>query len=138
MSLMTSRRPKIIHSILLALLLLAGPLHAQTLFACEMMDEVLEDCCCDETDSNGGFDTLPEPCCEQSVELRFEPASDEPSVVIKPVEVRSDVDPPPAIPTNAIVPLTVDRLVALVPNHNLRTPQQPGTSTYLVTQRLRI
>lgn len=138
LSLVTNRKPTIIRSILLVLMLVAGPLQAQTLFTCAMMDAVMEDCCCDEMDSRDALESTSEPCCEKSVELRFDPASDETSVVIKPIEVRSDVDPPPAIPLEAIVSLPVDRFVVIVPHCALRSAQDPGTDTYLVTQRLRI
>ncbi len=135
---MTSRKPTIIRPILLVLMLVAGPLHAQTLFACAMMDEVMEDCCCDESEDRVALETKYVPCCEQSVELRFDLSSDEASVVIKPIEIRSDVDPPPAIPLETIASLRIDRVVAIVPHRAIRCPQEPGTNTYLVTQRLRI
>lgn len=98
----------------------------------------MEDCCCDDLDSQDALETKSEPCCEQTVELRFEPVADETSVVIRPTEVRSDVDPPPAISIEAIVGLPVDSYVAIVPHCVSRNSQAPGTNTYLVTQRLRI
>jgi hypothetical protein len=88
---MTRRKPTIIHLIPLVLMLVAGPLHAQTMFVCAMMNTVMEDRCCDDLTSRGTPETGSDPCCEQSVELRFDPASDETSVVIKQIKVRSDV-----------------------------------------------
>ncbi len=135
---MTRRKPTIIHLIPLVLMLVAGPLLAQTMFVCAMMNTVMEDRCCDDLTSRGTPETGSDPCCEQSVELRFDPASDETSVVIKQIKVRSDVDPPLASLLEAIVSLPVSRFVAIVPQRVNRSPQDRGTDTYATTQRLRI
>ena len=89
----------------LVLLLLVGPLQAQQVFACGMMDAVfLDDCCCEDhnhcADSDSNDVITPEnQCCEVSIELGFNDEANCEVEVIKSVEIRSDVDPPVDIVT---------------------------------------
>ena len=71
-----------IRPLLLALLLVMGPMHAQIVFACTMMDMAVQgecDCCdhengkpCVDSDCDIAVDSDDDPCCEQSVELGFD------------------------------------------------------------------
>ncbi len=139
---MTMRRlrKQLVRPLLFALVLVLGPLNAQTVFACMMMGGVeLETCCCGDhepaiLDSADGE----ERCCEASVDLRIEPSLEQQNPITKPVEVRSDVDPPLAIlVANAIDPRP-DRALAIAHRTQNRSSHNRGSQTYLLTQRLRI
>jgi hypothetical protein len=128
----------------LLLMLAIGPVHAQTLFACAMMDMVVhETCCCDDHDAYAGSDcddamaTENGSCCEKSVELSIDQGSDQTAAISKPAEVRSDVDPPAAtlVATTYAAPVCG---AAVIPCQRADSAHQPGSQTYLVTQRLRI
>lgn len=142
---MLRRKRPVIRPLLLVLILVIGPVHAQTLFACAMMDTVVHDtCCCDDheqcadSDCDGALETEREPCCEISLELSIDHGSDQTTRVSKPVEVRSDVDPPPAILVAPHVDMHPYRVVTVAYRPATNTPHQPGSQIYLVTQRLRI
>ena len=138
---MTMNRRSIIRA--LVLLLLVGPLQAQQVFACGMMDEVfLDDCCCEDhnnCENSDSSDALtPEnQCCEESIQLSFNDEANSDLGVIKSVEIRSDVDPP-------VVIVFADELLvesvcfAVISYHYTSPPDSQGSNTYLVTQRLRI
>lgn len=130
------------------LLLAAGPLQAQTVFACAMMDAVMHDaCCCDEHSAieacvESNCDTTLEasgqPCCERSVEVTVDQDSRQAAPVGKLADVRSDADPPHAL---------VSSLDALIPPQPALTPgvsklspaaASSGSAIWLTTQRLRI
>jgi hypothetical protein len=71
-----------IRPLLLALLLVMGPVHAQVVFACAMMDMAVQgecDCCdhengkaCVDSDCDMAVDSGDGPCCEQSVEFSLD------------------------------------------------------------------
>ena len=84
----------------LIFLLLVGPLQAQQMFACEMMNATFLDNCCCVNHDNGNDDAITvekAPCCEESTELTLNFQADETTNIIKSVEIRSDVDPPLAV-----------------------------------------
>lgn len=139
---------------LLLLMLAAGPLQAQTVLLCDMMDlPRQESCCCDEptatTRQVDAVDTScdrppchPSPrddsdgCCDSAVEMSYQ--GDAGAAVAKPPSDRSDPNPPatmllvyellapPAPPRPA--PLARPAMVVL-PN---------GSDLYLRTERFRI
>ncbi len=131
--------PRKFYSILLlVLLLVAGPLQAQALFACEMMGVTFEECCCDDLDGapdRANDHAQYEPCCEQIVEIGTDPDAVD---VIQPIEVRSDVDPPTAISTAEFG----SSLLVGISHQIIRWTDDgrpsSGQQTYLITQRLRI
>lgn len=133
-------RKQLVRPLLFALILVLGPLNAQTVFACMMMGGVeLETCCCDDRepaviDFNGGD----EPCCKQLVELRMEQPSDQKNPITKPVEVRSDVDPPLAVMVASSVDPRPDRAFVTAYRMRNRLANNLGSQTYLITRRLRI
>jgi hypothetical protein len=145
---MNRPRPSYLRSVLLVLVLAVGPIQAQTMFACAMMDTVMHaDCCCGDravhrgcvdSSCDAALESGRDPCCEQSVELGIDDDARQDSPVVNPAVVRSDVDPPQAI---------VASFDALVPAQSVQTPcvfqpysdtGQSSSDIYLVTQRLRI
>ncbi len=127
----------------LIFLLLAGPLQAQQMFACGMMDAVfLDECCCEDhnhcSDSDSSDALTPEnQCCEVSIELGFSDEINGETGVIKSVEIRSDVDPPVAILIASEQWVNPIRF-AEINNYYTSPPDSQGSNTYLVTRRLRI
>lgn len=131
----------------LILIVASGPLQAQAVFACSMMDMVMEECCCDAIPSGNEnidpeFDAAPgsneEPCCEQSVEIRVDEDARQDTRIAKPLEVRSDVDPPQAIVDSFDVIAAPQARPALFVYQPHPFIHSSGTDTYLITQRLRI
>lgn len=134
--------------LLLLFILVVGPLQVQSVFACPMMDEVMHgECCCvghkaDEdcvnADCAGAVHAITDPCCERSVTISIDEEARQDAPIVKPVEVRSDVDPPtgivPIIPDFVLLPSRVARLLEFSPPD----PFKSGSDTYLITQRLRI
>ncbi|MCH9670539.1 MAG: hypothetical protein K0U93_03730 [Gammaproteobacteria bacterium] len=123
----------------LILIVASGPLQAQTVFACSMMDMVMEECCCgDHIVGDATVEANEEPCCEQSVEIRVDEDARQDLCAVRPLEVGSDVDPPHAIvaPFDVVaVPQERSAFVVYLPPLIVRSS---GTDTYLITQRLRI
>ena len=124
-----------------------GPLQAQTVFACSMMDRVMDECCCGDhasgrncidSDCDATVGSSNDPCCERSVEVNVDEDTRQDTRIAKPLEIRSDVDPPQAIlaSSEGIAPL----LRCAVPFLFQSPPdvRQSGSNTYLITQRLRI
>jgi hypothetical protein len=137
---MQRRKKLMIRRILLVLILVVGPVHAQILFACAMMDTVVHDtCCCDEheysvnSDIENSLKVEYEPCCEVSVGLRIDTES-----VHKLIEVRSDVDPPPTMLVATDIRLSPVNVVTAAFSHAPVDTHHLGSKTYLLTQRLRI
>jgi hypothetical protein len=143
---MTRRNPSFLRALLL-LILAIGPLQAQSVFACAMMDTVVQDCCCDDHKSDdyckdstceSTLQSGDAPCCERSIEVRVDAEAAQNVPLVKLTDVRSDADPPQVL---------VSSLDALFPpppslihgNYRcLPVAGQSGPDTYLVTQRLRI
>lgn len=141
-----------VSSFLLALLFLLmmtiGSLQSKTVFACAMMDMViLYECCCDghRTDKDcvdSSCDVMLEPnrgpCCERSVEISINEDTRQDSPLVKPVEIRSDVDPPQAIIVNSFDIFVSPHSVVAFVVHPQPDTGFSGANTYLITQRLRI
>lgn len=128
----------------LAFLLLVGPLQAQQVFVCGMMDTIfLGDCCCEDHNycadagCSDAVTTENNQCCEESIELSFNIGANDEVNVIKSVEIRSNIDPPPII-VFAGEPLVEP--IRFTETSYLYTafPDSPGSNIYLITQRLRI
>ncbi len=126
-------------------MLVAGSMHAQMAFACNALDEIFYDqCCCDahetcaDSDCDEAFETNNEPCCQTSVALVVEDESDRSFATIKPVEIRSDVDPPPAIVSALNVYEPAYRFPTFVGSQLTGSTHRPASNTYLITRRLRI
>jgi hypothetical protein len=121
-----------------------GPLQAQQGFACGMMDTTFyDDCCCDDhnncadADCSDAISTEKSQCCEESIQLSFNNEANDEVKVIKSVEIRSNVDPPPEI-VFAVGQLVEPIRITVASNQYLSPPCNPGSNTYLITKRLRI
>ena len=79
-----------------------------------------------------------QPCCEKSVELSIDAATDQLQSSAKPIKFESDVDPPD------IITFAVDSSTQIINRASISsvrrssTLQTSGSATYLLTQRLRI
>lgn len=144
---MTSHRPSFARALLLLIVAL-GPLQAQTVLACTMMDELVQDdCCCEDRHLEPGCDSpdcaaaveaREASCCEVSVEISADPDARQDGPVFKPVEVRSDVDPPQVLLSSFEAPFTRRPATSTRGFHSAFAAGQGGSETYLATQRLRI
>ncbi len=133
---------------LVLLVLVIGPLQAQTAFACEMMDRVmLGECCCEahvalkdgvDSDCGAAVDSSGDPCCDRSVEVTIDDDARQDTPIVKPVEVPSDVDPPQAIAASFELLILSQSFVALGVFQSQPIAGQSGSDTYLITRRLRI
>lgn len=133
---------------LLLLIVAGGPLQAQAVFACAMMDRMVQDeCCCEDheaargcEDSDCGAALQPgdSPCCEYSVEISADPDARHDGPISKPVELRSGVDPPQALIGAFDFSFTPQALPTAACFHTASAARPGGSDTYLVTQRLRI
>ena len=142
---MQRHKGQFLRSLALVFMLVAGSMHAQIVFACNALDEIFYDqCCCDahetcaDSDCDEAFETNNEPCCQTSVALVVEDESDRSFATIKPVEIRSDVDPPPAIVSALNVYEPAYRFPTFVGRRLTESTHPPASNTYLITQRLRI
>lgn len=144
---MTGRSSALVRTLLLVILV-AGPLQAQSVFACSLMDEVKRgDCCCighsldehcPDAKCDAAFNADAEPCCERSVEVSIREDARQNTPVVNSVEVRAEMDPPPTIapsPDELFPPQSAVAICVDFPRSALR---QSGSDTYLLTQRLRI
>ncbi|HNP63579.1 MAG TPA: hypothetical protein PKH39_06545 [Woeseiaceae bacterium] len=135
---MNDRLRTFLRSVLI-LIVAVGPLQAQAVFACTMMDTVMEECCCDEHQvGDAATESNQEPCCEQSVEVQVDEDARQDTQLLKPFEIRSDVDPPPAIVNSFNAIAALQEHSAPVVYRQRPTANFSGTDTYLITQRLRI
>ena len=145
---MNYRVPSFLLALLFLLMMTIGSLQPKTVFACAMMDMViLYECCCDghRTDKDcvdSSCDVMLEsnrgPCCEQSVEISINEDTRQDSPLVKPVEIRSDVDPPQAIIVNFFDILVPPHSAVALVVHSQPIAGLSGSDTYLITQRLRI
>jgi hypothetical protein len=141
-------RPKksVLSYLLLAILLLAGTLQTQTVYACAMMNTVMHgDCCCDDhgdcaaSDFSDTIYAEDVPCCERTVELTNNSDTQQAVPLGKQrIKIRSDVDPPTAI-------TATDDFLAVPGNFTFpvifpatKSSVLSGSDIYLITQRLRI
>ena len=108
---------------------------------------ILYACCCDghKTDKDcvdSSCDVMLEsnrgPCCEISVEISINEDTRQDSPLVKPVEIRSDVDPPQAIIVNFFDILVPPHSAVALVVHSQPIAGLSGSDTYLITQRLRI
>ena len=145
---MQQRKRTIIHPLLLVLMLVIGPVHAQTVLACAMMDMVMHgECFCGshEKDKNwvdsgcdAAVDSGDGPCCELSVELSIDEDARQDTPSAKPAEMRSDADQPQSIIASFDF-IEAPRAVAVLGViQSVPTFSRFGSDIYLITQRLRI
>lgn len=131
----------------LILIVAIGPLQAQIVYACSMMDSVMTECCCDHhrigeehigSDFDAAAEPGEEPCCEQSVEVQVDEDVRQDTQIVKPSELRSDVNPPQTIIISLSVIAAPQKPSAFVVYQSRSCTHSPGTDTFLITHRLRI
>ena len=134
---MKRRKPSFARALLL-LVVAVGPLQAQSMFACGMMDTIVHDeCCCGEHDS-AELASGECPCCELSVEIGVDQEAMQDASVAKPAKIDSDADPPHVPAFSSEVLFAPEPFVAS-PGRVATSAAPPAASdTYLTTQRLRI
>ena len=124
---------------LLALMLVLGSVQGHASYFCSMMDTVIhDDCCC----ADSGIDDMAfmdsDRCCEKSVELGIDATSDQVQTSIKLIKFESDVDPPATISSAVELSLQLPDSASISGvNHNAIS-HTAGSTTYLITQRLRL
>lgn len=142
-----NKNPSLARVLLVLGVLIVGPLQAHSAFACAMMDEVVPECCCpghkadDEcADSacDGASGDNADPCCERLVTISIDNKVTQDTPVIKPVEIRSEVDPPSGAAAAIAELKLLPRVAAPRPDFSLPDFWPSGVNTYLITQRLRI
>lgn len=136
-------------AVFLTLLALAGPLQAQLIYACNVMEQSFQSsCCCEDVNqahvpaSNcvPSGELTEQPCCDTDLELTVSP--DSADSALGPSHVTRDTDPDPPQPV-AVLPVDLPAVLAprTVASHaaaGASLPWSAGTATYLLTQRLRI
>ena len=142
---MKHRNPPFLRPLLL-LIMAVGPLQAQSVLACAMMDTVVRhDCCCDDhktdnhctdPDCESTFETAHDPCCERSVEVGIDQESAQNIPLVKLTE--SGVDPPQSLVSSLDAQCPIHPRLIHGDYRYLPVAGQSGSETYLVTQRLRI
>ena len=122
----------------LILSVLASPLQAIDMFDCEMRDTTfIETCCCEDSDSGDESSIISDTCCEESSVLYIDTDAFDEITNINLLEFHSNVDPPPIISFSA-EHLLESGYTTVTHDYFLNFPCKLGTSTYLITQRLRI
>lgn len=133
-------RKQLVRPLLLVLLLVLGPLSAQSTYVCPMLGEVvLDKCCCDDHDTaQFTLDSERNTCCEKSVDLQIDSGSDQFRTTIKKADVRSDLDPPAAILVAPDFDSQPDGVIAVSNRQKGDLHRFCGSQTYLTSQRLRL
>jgi hypothetical protein len=141
---MFRRNRSFLRPLLLLLLLVAGPLQAQAVFACVTMDMVMNvvDSCktnqdCVNMDLDDVLELNQNPCFEQSVVLSVDQDLQQNMPIVNSV-VESDIDPPQIIATTLDDILPRQFVLASIVHPRSNSPEQSGSNTYFITQRLRI
>jgi hypothetical protein len=129
-----------VRAVLIGLMLTVGSVQAQVSYFCGMMDEVIhDDCCC----ADAGVDDMMvadsgEPCCEKSIGLTIDVASDQVQQPSKSIKFESDVDPPEIITSAVEISPPIIYRASLSNVKRTANSRTTGSATYLITQRLRI
>ncbi len=141
---MNRRNKSFLRPLLLLLILVVGPLQAQTVFACLTMDMVMNNAnnCktnqdCVYMDFDDVLDLNQSPCFEQTIVLSINQDIQQNIPIINSV-VESDVDPPQPMGTTLDFVFQQQSVLAFVVFPLSTLPGQSGSNTYLITQRLRI
>ena len=139
---MRIRNPSLARVLFVLSVLIVGPLQAHTVFHCAMMDEVMLECCCIASASNEdgeeALDSKDDLCCERLLAIAYDVEASQDTLIAKPAEVRSDVDPPSSIAVNISEYDLLSWRAEQRGNYRSTKFSQSASKTYLVTQRLRI
>ena len=145
---MNYRIPSFLLALLFLLMMTIGSLQANTVFACAMMDaNIFYECCCDgnradEDCVDHSCNVMLGPnkgtCCEKSIEVSINEDTRQDSPLVKPVEIRSDVDPPQGFVVSSFDILVSPHSAVAFVIHPQPDTGFSGANTYLITRRLRI
>ena len=128
-----------VRAILIGLMLIVGSVQAHVSYYCGILETVIhDDCCCADSDLDDAMATESEPCCEKSVELLPDGAEDQARTTAKPVKFESDVDPPEALAPEIGLSLPTLGATSISGVNDTGISHTPGSTTYLITQRLRL
>ena len=120
-------------------MLVFASVQADTSYFCSMMETVtLDECCCEDAEFDEMAFADNERCCEKSVDLVIDTATEQAQPTAKPIKFESDVDPPDGFVF--VVSLTLASLdySSVSSAEFIRSLSATGSATYLITQRLRI
>ena len=130
---------QLVRIVLIGLMLVVGSVQAQVSYSCGMMDMVIhDDCCCADFEYDDTQITDRERCCDKTVELGVDTNSDQAQSTTKPIKFDSDVDPPTAAFFAFYYSLQLQDAAETSCVDQAKTFQSAGSTTYLITQRLRI
>ncbi len=128
-----------VRAVLLGLMLTVGSVQAHVSYFCGIMETVIhDDCCCADIDFDDMALIEGEPCCEKSVELVVDAATDQGPTTAKPIKFQSDVDPPDTSVFAVPLPLVSQEIPFVSSANYAETLHSTGSATYLITQRLRL
>ncbi len=128
-----------VRAVLLGLMLIVGSVQAHVSYSCGMMKMVIhDDCCCADFDVDDMALIEGKPCCEKSVELVVEAATDQVPTTAKVIKFQSDVDPPDTSVFAVLRPLVSLEIPFASSVNHAEALHFTGSATYLITQRLRI
>ncbi len=131
---------QLVRAVLIGLMLIVGSVQADVSYLCGMMDTVIhDDCCC----ADAGMDDMmvansDQPCCEKSVALSIDVATDQAQSQVKPIKFESDVDPPDIITFAVEYSPQIMNRASISSVRRTSILLTSGSATYLLTQRLRI
>ncbi len=136
---MIRRNKTVTRYLLPALMLVVASVQADASYYCSMMDTViLDNCCCTDADFDEMTFTDSERCCEKSVDLLIDSATDQAQPTTKPIKFESDVDPPDGFVFIASLSLASLDISTVSSAEFVQSLPTTGSATYLITQRLRI
>ncbi len=128
-----------VRAVLVGLMLIVGSVQAHVSYFCGVMETVVhDDCCCADFDVDDMALIEDEPCCEKSVELVVDAATDQAPTTAKPIKFQSDVDPPDISVFAVSLPLVSQEIPFVSSANYAGTSNSTGSATYLITQRLRL
>jgi len=131
----------------LMFLISALSVQAQTLFACQLMDDAPKTTCCcgehmkDGCPMGGGCDSAPgsmaTDCCDVTVDVELQDVAVA-ETAAKLITQLNAPQPPPAVPITTEFKLALPAHPVHPSPHDSPLPWSSGTHTYLATNRFRI
>jgi hypothetical protein len=146
---MDQRKRDFIRPLLLILTLVLGPVQAQIVLACPVMDTVMQNGClhddhdsseeCTNTVPGAAAESGDDPCCEQLVKISSDEDTGQAVPIVKPAEVHPPgAGHPQAIFTSFYIVEPPQPLELTGADQRAPSTVWSDSDTYLITQRLRI